>query len=97
MKTLIYTVILVAIVAIFASELIRVTRVVIAYIKGDKNTINRLTYTYEECERIAYEKYECSKELFLQYYKEVRSINPNAYPWDALDFCSWEYDILNNK
>ena len=82
---------------IFASELIRVTRVVIAYIKGDENTVNRLTHTYADCELIALKKYGCSKELFAQYWKEVRDYNPDALPWDALDFCAWEYNILNNK
>jgi hypothetical protein len=88
---------LLALGAIFASELIRATRVVIAYIKGDEVTVNRLTHTYSDCELIAFKKYDCSKELFAQYWKEVRDYNPDALPWDALDFCAWEYDILNNK
>lgn len=82
---------------IFASELVRVTRIVIAYFKGDEYTVNRLTHTYSDCELIAFNKYGCSKELFAQYWKEVRDYNPDALPWDALDFCAWEYDILNNK
>ena len=74
------------------NELIRAIRVLIAYIKNDEETINRLTYSYEECEQIALSDYGCSKELFAQYYKEVRQMNPNALPYDALDFCAWEHN-----
>lgn len=88
---------LLALGAIFASELIRAARVVIAYIKGDEYTVNCLTHSYEECESLAESRYGCSKELFAQYYKEVREFKSDAYPYDALDFCAWEYDILNNK
>lgn len=88
---------LLALGAIFASEVIRATRVVIAHLKGDKDTVKRLTYSYDECERLAQNLYGCSKELFAQYYKEVREFKSDAYPYDALDFCAWEYDILNNK
>ena len=97
MKHIIVLALIVAIVAIFASELVRVTRIVVAYFKGDEYTVNRLTHTYEECECIALKKYGCSKELFAQYYKEVREFNPDALPWDALDFCAWDYDVLNNQ
>lgn len=88
---------LLALGAIFASEVIRATRVVIAHLKGDKDTVKRLTYSYDECERLAQNLYGCSKELFAQYYKEVREFKSDAYPYDALDFCAWEYDILNYK
>lgn len=97
MKHIIIIAMIVAIVAIVVCELIRVTRIVIAYFKGDEYTVNRLTHNYEDCEYLAARDYGCSKELFAQYWKEVREYNPHALPWDALDFCAWEYDILNNK
>jgi hypothetical protein len=97
MKTLIAIALIVAIVAIFAGELVRVARLIVARIKCDEDTINRLTHTYDECENIAFNTYWCSKELFAQYYKEVLENNPKATPWDALEFCALEYDILNNN
>ena len=97
MRVLLTIIALLALGAIFASEVIRATRVVIAHLKGDKDTVKRLTYSYDECERLAQNLYGCSKELFAQYYKEVREFKSDAYPYDALDFCAWEYDILNYK
>ena len=97
MRALLTIIALLALGAIFASEVIRATRVVIAHLKGDKDTVKRLTYSYDECERLAQNLYGCSKELFAQYYKEVREFKSDAYPYDALDFCAWEYDILNYK
>ena len=97
MRVLLTIIALVVLGAAFASEVIRATRVVIAHLKGDKDTVKRLTYSYDECEMLAQNLYGCSKELFAQYYKEVREFKSDAYPYDALDFCAWEYDILNYK
>ena len=97
MRVLLTIIALVVLGAAFASEVIRATRVVIAHLKGDKDTVKRLTYSYDECESLAESRYGCSKELFAQYYKEVRDYNPDALPWDALDFCKYEYDVLNNN
>ena len=83
--------------AIAIDAIIRAIRIVVARINHDERTISRLTHGYDECEKLAFEHYGCSKELFAQYYKEVRERNSKALPWDALEFCAYEWDLLNNK
>lgn len=83
--------------AIFASELIRATRVVVALIKGDKVTVDRLTMSYKDCESAAGKYYGYTPEIFANIYNRIKQQNPDALPYDALDFCAWEWDVVNNK
>lgn len=83
--------------AVLAGELVRMTRIIIAYIKGDDNTINRLTHNYEECEKLALRYYECDSETFSKYWKVVLEKDKDALPWDALELCAWEYEIMRDK
>lgn len=72
-------------------------RRIIAYLKGDESTLNRLL-PYSECEELALKYYGVDSKLFSQYWSEVKKQKGiSAVPYDALELAEWEYDIINNK
>ncbi len=96
MDVVFYIVLIVIVIAVIWTELVRSTRVIIAYLRHDDRTVNRLTMSYSYCEHIAEKKYGCSKELFSKYWDAVKS-EKNAVPYDALELAEWEWDVINNK
>ena len=76
------------------SEIVRAIRIVIAEIKGDEETVERLSMCYELAEFEA-RKLGVSSELFAKYWEEAQALREDALPYDALKLAEYEHDIYS--
>lgn len=57
-------------------------RQVIAFLKGDRNELDRLTMPYDIVEMMAKRDFGISSEVFELMWNDLKAVQPNALPWD---------------
>ena len=82
MKTIVIIVAGIAAAVILYSMFALAVRQVIAFLKGDRNELDRLTMPYDIVEMMAKRDFGISSEVFELMWNDLKAAQPNALPWD---------------